>query len=213
MHRTSNQAQMRPASVLLRSLSVASALVALGISASQAAITVTVSAAPGEPAFRLSDSTTPLPDGMHYQLGTFASVPDAGDAQNNPAVLFSIWQEFTDGIDDTIVSIGEDGGLALGDLDGDDSFLGKVIYWWVFNTSDGLAPAADFSNVTEHALFTGTDGWTFQAISPVISTSENLTFFTGSLSGGNIDLAAVPEPASALLALSAVAPLLMRRRR
>lgn len=212
MQRYLTPVPIRPTSSLIRSFSAASAALALGISGAQAAITVTVSAAPGEPAFRLSDSIAPLPDGMHFQLGSFASVPNATDAQEHPAQLFSLWQEFTDGVDDVIMSIDDDHGLALGDLDGDDSFLGKTIYWWVFNTSDGLAPAADFSNVTEHALFTG-DGWTFSAISPVVSTSESLTFFAGGITGGNVTLTTVPEPTVSILSLLAAAPLLMRRRR
>lgn len=213
MYRKSTQVTIHPVPSRARSLAAASLALALGISGAQAAITVTVSAAPGEPAFHLSDGLTPLPDGMHFQLGSFASVPNAADVANNPAQLFALWQEFTDGIDDVVVSLDEDHGLALGDLDGDDSFLGKTIYWWVFNTSDGLAPAADFSNVTEHALFTGAEGWTFSALPPVVSTSENLTFFAGEIAGGNVTLAAVPEPAVSLLSLFAVAPLLLRRRR
>ncbi|QJE94499.1 hypothetical protein [Luteolibacter luteus] len=194
-------------------LAAASIALLLGVSGAQAAITVTVSAAPGEPAFHLADGITPLPDGMHFQLGSFASIPSAIDAQDNPAELFALWQVFSDGIDDVIVTIGEDSGLALGDLDGDDSFLGQTIYWWAFNTSDGLAPAADFSNVTEHALFTGADGWTFSALPPVVSTSDNLTFFAGEISGGNVTLTAVPEPTLPMLSLFALAPLALRRRR
>jgi len=176
-----------------------------------------VSAAPGEPVFVLSNGTSTVPDGTFYQLGTFVSAPTLTDLSVNPTLVFSQWQEFTDGVDDLTFSIEAPGGHAAGDLDGADSFAGKSIYWWVFLTSDGLAPATNLSNVTQHALFTGSGGnWVFPepgGIPPVVSTSDSLTFLAGSYSvGGNVQLAVVPEAGALALSLLGLIPLMRRRR-
>lgn len=175
-----------------------SAAMLCGSISSQAALTVTVSAVPGEPAFVTSAGTAAVPDGTYFQLGTFPVQPTLADLAENPGSGFLQWQEFTDGTPGQTFSIDSFVGNAAGDYYGDDAFVGKSIYWWVFLTSDGQSPALDFSNVTEHTLFTGPSAnLTFvpgEAVPPVVFTADNLTFFAGGLNGtsGNVQLGVVP---------------------
>jgi hypothetical protein len=199
----------------------ATVLFAIVTPSADAALTVTVSAVPGEPGFFISNGVNALPDGSFYQLGTFATPPAAQNVLANPAAAFSQWQEFADATDEQIFTIAAPGGNAAGDIYGDDSFAGKTIYWWVFLTSDGAKPAADFSNVTEHALFTGnTPGWFFpesqEAVAPVISTADGLNFLAGGLTGDSSGvqlIAAIPEPGALTLSSFTLLAALRRRRR
>lgn len=198
----------------------ASALLVLPALNASAALTVTVSAVPGEPTFTTSTGSA-LPDGAYFQLGTFATAPSASDVSENAPTVFAQWQEFADDTDEQIFTIELPGGHAAGDIFGPDSFAGKSIFWWVFLTSDGQKPALDFSNVTEHALFTSSSpDWLFPAdsesIPPVVSTADpNISFLAGGYGSGNttIALAAIPEPSSVLtLSALALAGCLRRRR-
>ena len=203
---------------LLSRLASASLFALTALKAS-AALTVVVSAVPGEPYFSTSTGTA-LPDGSYFQLGTFATAPSTSDLSQDAPTVFAQWQEFTDGADDQIFSIDLTGGNAAGEVFGDDSFGGKSIYWWVFLTSDGQKPASDFSNVTEHALFTSSSPeWVFPAdsesISPVVSTADaQISFLAGGYGSGNttVALAAVPEPSTLALSALALVGCLRRRR-
>jgi hypothetical protein len=186
-------------------------------STASAVLTVTTSAGIGEPHFISIDGTTPLADGMSYQLGTFPSGTDLSQASGSPAALYSQFQPFaTDSVYTHPISL--EGGSAGNDVYGLDTFSMQPAYWWVFQTSNGLVPAGDFSNVTGQALFTGASGsWSFPttgvvAAPPVFSTADTITLSAGSLAGGNIQLAVVPEPAISGLTLLAGAIMLRRKR-
>ncbi len=199
-------------------LHTALAIAWCGATSAFGVITVTTSAGPGEPRFFTSNGTTAVPDGMTYTLGTFAPGADLSQAGSAPGTLFTTsWQPFASDTVTTNTFTG-DPGTAGADLDGPDVFSMSRIYWWVFVTGDGLAPAPDFSNVTEHALFTGPASWTFPSpgmgVPPIVSTADPLTFSAGSLASGNIVLSPVtpiPEPSVVPLVLTAVT--LTRRRR
>ncbi len=197
---------------------VLAALVLAGVAMqARAVITITTSAGPGEPHFYKPDATTPVADGMTYQIGTFAPGANLALAASDPASLFSSWQPFASGTVNTNPFTLEPGSAGA-DLDGADSFAGKQIYWWVFQTSDSLAPAPFLANVTADALFTGpAPAWVFPApglgVPPVISTGDSLTFQAGSLSGGNVVLVPVPEPGVLCFGASAAVFTLLRRRR
>ena len=182
-----------------------------------AVITVTTSSGAGEPRFLLADGATPVPNGVQYQVGTFPLGTDLSAAGGSPSVLYASWQPFASDVIYTNPTTLE-AGSAGDDLVGLDFFAARPAYWWVLMTSDGLDPAGDFSNVVQQALVRGVSpGWSFPAspgvgVPPVWSTADSLNFAAGSLVGGEIQLALIPEPTSGLLALLGGA-LLWRRRR
>ncbi len=201
--------------------SLTTVLTALAFSAlastASAILTVTTSAGIGEPHFISINGVTPLADGMSYQLGTFPSGTDLSQATGSPAALYSSFQKFAT---DTVYThpISLEAGAAGNDVYGLDTFSMQPAYWWVFQTTDGLVPAGDFSNVSGQALFTGSSGsWSFPTVGsvaapPLFSTGDTITLSAGSVASGNIQLAAVPEPAISGLTLLAGAILLRRKR-
>jgi hypothetical protein len=154
---------------------------------------------------------------MSYQLGTFPSGTDLSQATGSPAALYSSFQPFAT---DTVYThpISLEGGSAGNDVYGLDNFSMQPAYWWVFQTNDGLVPAGNFSNVTGQALFTGaSSSWNFPTVGvmaapPVFSTGDTIALSAGTLAGGNIQLAVVPEPAISGLTLLAGALMLRRKR-
>lgn len=182
----------------------------------QAVITVTTSAGAGEPRFVLADGVTPVPDGVRYQVGTFPEGTDWTAAGGTPAALYATWQPFASDVIATNPTSLE-AGSAGDDLVGLDIFAAQSAYWWVLLTADGLDPAGDFSNVVQQALFRGVSPqWRFPAapgvgVPPVWSTADGLSFASGSLVDGEIQLALVPEPGSGVLALLGGGALWRRR--
>ncbi|RYD73846.1 MAG: hypothetical protein EOP84_20880, partial [Verrucomicrobiaceae bacterium] len=88
---------------LLPTLALATVFAISAFEAS-AALTVTVSAVPGEPNFSSSTGAA-LPDGSYFQLGTFATAPTTLEVSQNAPGVYAQWQEFADGDADRTFTI------------------------------------------------------------------------------------------------------------
>ena len=118
---------------------------------SRALITVHVNGGPGERVFQNAGGGSPATDAW-FLLGTFPAAMQPTLATQNPASLLGSFIQFGSLRVRTVA--GQPGSVA-GSLDGDESTVGSMrIYAWVFLTSNGVAPAANFSNVTQTGLFT-----------------------------------------------------------
>ena len=160
---------------------------------SRALITVHVNGGPGERVFQNAGGSSPATDAW-FLLGTFPAAMQPTLATQNPASLLGSFIQFGSLRVRTVA--GQPGSVA-GSLNGDESTVGSMrIYAWVFLTSNGVAPAANFSNVTQTGLFTSSDAaWTFPASaalpSPLISTSEVNQAVFGTMTAGALVLTSV----------------------
>jgi len=208
---------------------VIAVLVAVGFCcfAAQAQVTVDYNAGFGTPA--IADHTgTVLPDyfGNNVELGFFDTTGgyDFTAHLNDLPSLGSHWHQFdaTNIKTLTVGTFSESGRFAATGTQFSSLFNGMHIDLWIFKTTDLFAPAVDFSNVLEYGIFSGSGAnWTFptQGTAPpgnttTVQTDQVNQFYVGSLVGGNLDLAPVPEPTGlALLGLGLVMVLGRRARR
>lgn len=215
---------------------------ALSRTVSHAQVTVNYNAGPGEP--NLVDNTgTALPDtatdgtGNTVEIGTFTGLTSAQIAANagNLAFLGSHWDLF----DSTYIqTLSQGGEFAATGTSSSSLFDNKEIDLWVFLTSDGKSPAADFHNVLQYGLFSSTVAnnsgantwaWVFPpqgsppSDSPIITSTDVKNFpviYWGGVTAGGASLqleaiTAVPEPSGLmLLGCGAIlAGLVIRRKR
>ena len=188
--------------------------------AAKAQVTVNYNAAPGTPQIADHNGVL-LPDstGNNVEIGFF----DTTGGYNFQAHLLDLpslgshWHQFDATRIQTI--FGEAGRFAGAGTQFSSLFDAMRIDLWIFKTSDLLAPAGNFSNVLEYGLFSGSGAnWVFptQGTAPpgnstTVQANQIDQFYVGSLVGGNIELAAVPEPTGLALLGLGLAVVLGRR--
>jgi hypothetical protein len=181
--------------------------------------TVNFDAAPGQRDVLYDGSA--LPDGNHVALGYFSGSLDVAANAENIGVLSGAWEEYGSTTIRTL--FGQAGRFSASYSSTDPIFDNRQIMLWIFKTTDGLAPAANYANVEGYGIYSSTAiNWRFPAqgsLPPANTTFINSSEITQALYGGfdsgHLYLSQVPEPTTLGLLALGVAPLawnFLRRR-